>query len=40
VHALLGLTAGTKLVVTGLVLLAAVTMDSLSRRGRASAGRA
>ncbi len=37
---LLGLSAGTKFVVTGLVLLAAVTVDSLSRRGRESAGRA
>jgi D-xylose transport system permease protein len=37
---LMGLSAGTKLVVTGLVLLAAVTVDSLSRRGRESAGRA
>jgi D-xylose transport system permease protein len=37
---LLGLSAGTKFVVTALVLLAAVTVDSLSRRGRASAGRA
>ena len=37
---LLGLSAGTKFVVTGLVLLAAVSVDSLSRRGRESAGRA
>ena len=37
---LLGLSAGTKFVVTGLVLLAAATVDSLSRRGRESAGRA
>jgi D-xylose transport system permease protein len=37
---LLGLSAGTKFIVTGLVLLAAVTVDSLSRRGRESAGRA
>jgi D-xylose transport system permease protein len=37
---LLGLSSGTKFVVTGLVLLAAVTVDSLSRRGRESAGRA
>jgi D-xylose transport system permease protein len=37
---LLGLSSGTKFVITGLVLLAAVTVDSLSRRGRASAGRA
>jgi D-xylose transport system permease protein len=37
---LLGLSAGTKFVVTGLVLLAAATVDSLSRKGLASAGRA
>jgi D-xylose transport system permease protein len=37
---LLGLSSGTKFVITGLVLLAAVTVDSLSRRGRAQAGRA
>jgi D-xylose transport system permease protein len=37
---LLGLSSGTKFIVTGLVLLAAVTVDSLSRRGRAQAGRA
>lgn len=37
---LLNVTAGTKFVVTGLVLLAAVAVDSLSRKGRASAGRA
>jgi D-xylose transport system permease protein len=37
---LLGLSSGTKFVITGLVLLAAVAVDSLSRRGRASAGRA
>jgi D-xylose transport system permease protein len=37
---LLGLSSGTKFVITGLVLLAAVTVDSLSRRGRAHAGRA
>jgi D-xylose transport system permease protein len=37
---LLGLSSGTKFVITGLVLLAAVSVDSLSRRGRASAGRA
>jgi D-xylose transport system permease protein len=36
---LLGLSSGTKFVVTGLVLLAAVTVDSLSRRGREAAGR-
>jgi len=37
---LLNVSAGTKFIVTGLVLLAAVTVDSLSRRGRESAGRA
>ena len=37
---LLGLSSGTKFVVTGLVLLAAVTVDSISRKGRASSGRA
>jgi D-xylose transport system permease protein len=37
---LLGLSAGTRFVITGLVLLAAVAVDSLSRRGRAQAGRA
>jgi D-xylose transport system permease protein len=37
---LLNVTAGTKFVVTGLVLLAAVTLDSVSRRGRAATGRA
>jgi D-xylose transport system permease protein len=37
---LLGLSAGTRFVVTGLVLLAAVAVDSFSRRGRAQAGRA
>ena len=37
---LLGLSSGTKFVITGLVLLAAVAVDSISRRGRASAGRA
>lgn len=35
---LLGLNTGTKFVITGLVLLAAVTIDSLSKRGRASSG--
>jgi D-xylose transport system permease protein len=35
---LLGLAAGTKFIVTGLVLLAAVMVDSLSKKGRASAG--
>jgi D-xylose transport system permease protein len=37
---LLNVTAGTKFVVTGLVLLAAVAVDSISRKGRVSAGRA
>ncbi|HEX2103784.1 MAG TPA: sugar ABC transporter permease [Solirubrobacteraceae bacterium] len=37
---LLGLSAGTRFVITGLVLLAAVAVDSLTRRGRAHAGRA
>ena len=37
---LLGLSSGTKFVLTGGVLLLAVTVDSISRRGRASAGRA
>ncbi len=37
---LLNVTAGTKFIVTGLVLLAAVTVDSLSRKGRAASGRA
>jgi D-xylose transport system permease protein len=36
---LLNVSAGTKYIVTGLVLLAAVTLDSVSRRGRASTGR-
>lgn len=35
---LLGLNTGTKYVITGLVLLAAVTIDSLSKRGRATSG--
>ena len=35
---LLGLSSGTKFVVTGLVLLAAVTVDSLSRRRQERAG--
>ncbi len=35
---LLGLSAGVKFVVTGLVLLAAVVVDSFSRRGRAASG--
>jgi D-xylose transport system permease protein len=37
---LLGLSAGTKFVVTGGVLLLAVTVDSISRRAQASSGRA
>ena len=37
---LLNVTAGTKFIVTGLVLLAAVTLDSISRRGREATGRA
>jgi D-xylose transport system permease protein len=37
---LLNVSAGTRLIVTALVLLAAVTVDSIARRGRASAGRA
>jgi D-xylose transport system permease protein len=37
---LLGLSSGTKYVVTGLVLLAAVTVDSISRRRQAATGRA
>jgi D-xylose transport system permease protein len=37
---LLGLSSGTKFVVTGAVLLLAVTVDSISRRGRAQSGRA
>ena len=37
---LLGLSSGTKFVITGLVLLLAVTVDSLSRRRQASTGRA
>ncbi len=36
---LLNVSAGTKYIVTGLVLLAAVTLDSLSRRGREGSGR-
>lgn len=35
---LLGLASGTKFVITGLVLLAAVLIDSLSKKGRAAAG--
>ena len=37
---LLNVSAGTKFIVTALVLLAAVAVDSISRRGRAAAGRA
>jgi D-xylose transport system permease protein len=37
---LLGLSAGAKFVVTGVVLLAAVTVDAVSRRARAQSGRA
>ena len=37
---LLGLSSGTKFVVTGVVLLLAVTVDSISRRGREQSGRA
>ena len=37
---LLGLSSGTKFVVTAGVLLLAVTVDSLATRGRASSGRA
>jgi D-xylose transport system permease protein len=37
---LLNIEAGTKFVITGAVLLAAVTVDSLSRRNLASSGRA
>jgi D-xylose transport system permease protein len=37
---LLGLSSGTKFVLTGAVLLLAVTVDSVSRRGRESSGRA
>jgi D-xylose transport system permease protein len=36
---LLNVSAGTKYIVTGLVLLAAVTLDSVSRKGRVSTGR-
>ena len=37
---LLGLASGTKFIITGLVLLAAVTVDALARRNLASSGRA
>jgi len=36
---LLNTSAGTKYIVTGIVLLAAVTLDSVSRKGRVSTGR-
>jgi D-xylose transport system permease protein len=35
-----GYSSGTKFVVTGVVLLLAVAVDSYSRRGRAASGRA
>ena len=35
---LLGLPSGTKFVITGLVLLAAVLVDAFSKRGRAARG--
>ena len=37
---LLNVSAGTKYIVTALVLLAAVTLDSVTRRGRVATGRA
>ncbi|WP_210495667.1 sugar ABC transporter permease [Patulibacter sp. SYSU D01012] len=37
---LLGLASGTKFIITGLVLLAAVTVDSVARRNLAGSGRA
>jgi D-xylose transport system permease protein len=37
---LLGLASGTKFIITGLVLLAAVTVDALARRNLANSGRA
>ena len=37
---LLNVSAGTKFVITGIVLLAAVTLDSLSRRKSVASGRA
>jgi len=37
---LLNVSVGTQYIVTGIVLLAAVTLDSVSRRGRTSSGRA
>ena len=36
---LLGLTSAVKFMITGVVLLVAVTIDALSRRGRQSAGK-
>jgi D-xylose transport system permease protein len=36
---LINVSAGTKYIVTGLVLLAAVTLDSVSRRRSAASGR-
>ncbi len=36
---LLNVSAGTKFIVTAVVLLAAVTLDSLSRQGRKASGR-
>jgi D-xylose transport system permease protein len=35
---LLGMAAATQLIVTALVLLAAVTIDAVARRGRTAAG--
>ena len=35
---LLGLASGTKFVITGMVLLAAVLVDALSKRGRLASG--
>ena len=37
---LLGLKSGPKFIVTGVILLAPVTVDSISRRGRQVSGRA
>jgi D-xylose transport system permease protein len=37
---LLGLSAGSKFIITGLVLLAAVLVDALARRSRVKSGRA
>jgi len=36
---LIGLDSSTKFMVTGAVLLAAVTIDALGRRGRSATGR-